>query len=168
MKTKLFFILATIATISFGITSCVSSQTTAQKQEVANEVREKVNDLDFTFKPNYAYPVSYRPIYLSPYYDVKVSSDTIVSYLPYFGRAYTASMDHTNGGIKFTSTDFDYKVLPGKKKGNWLIEINIKDNANDTSLLFDIWENGVTRLSVTDSKRQSISFMGELELEEKE
>ena len=52
----------------------------------------------------YKRQTGYRSIYLSPYYYLKVSKDTVVAYLPYFGRAYTAPADPTEGGIKFTST----------------------------------------------------------------
>lgn len=168
MKTKPYlFLIATVVVLSCAI-SCGTTHTAAQKAEIANEVRQKINNLEFTFKANYAYPTSFRSINLTPGYEVKVSSDTIESYLPYFGRAYTAPIDPMDTGIKFKTTKFDYEVIQGKKKGNWIIDIRVKDTGNDTALFFDIWENGTARLSVTDSKRQSISFTGEIELDEKE
>lgn len=168
MKSKLYFTLLVVVLSYAGLSSCGSTQTTAQKQEIAEAVRQKVNDLDFTFKADYAYPSTFRSIYLSPYYDVKVKSDTIIAYLPYYGRAYSAPMNPSEGGIKFTSTSFDYEVKQGKKNGNWIIDIKVKDRGNDTSLLFDIWDNGKARLSFSDSKRQSISFSGEIDIETNE
>lgn len=147
--------------------SCGSTQSTAEKQELAQKVRTKIEDADFTFKANYAFPTGYKSIFLSPYYDVKVSPDTIVAYLPYYGRAYSAPMDPTEGGIKFTSTDFDYQVKAGKKNGNWLVDIRFNDVKREVSFFFDIWENGTARLSVSDTNRQSISFNGDIEVEKK-
>lgn len=109
--------LIIVLSVAFGLTACGTTQTAAKKEAVANEVNQRVNDFDFTFKATYAYPTGFRSIYLSPFYDVKVNPDTIRSYLPYYGRAYVASMDPSEGGIKFTSTDFDYQVVPGRKKG---------------------------------------------------
>ena len=147
--------------------SCASTQTSAEKQAQALEIRKKVENGDFTFKATYAYPTGFRSMYLSPYYDVKVKPDTVVAYLPYYGRAYSAPMDPTEGGIKFTSTDFDYNVKPGKKSGNWLVDIRFNDTKREILFFFDIWENGTARLNVTDTNRQSISFNGNIEVNDK-
>ena len=147
--------------------SCASTQASAEKQAQALEIRKKVENGDFTFKATYAYPTGFRSMYLSPYYDVKVKPDTVVAYLPYYGRAYSAPMDPTEGGIKFTSTDFDYNVKPGKKSGNWLVDIRFNDTKREILFFFDIWENGTARLNVTDTNRQSISFNGNIEVNDK-
>lgn len=164
MKAKLHIVI--LALLSIGLASCGSTITTAQKQENASIIRQKVNDANFTFTAKHAYPTSFKSIYLSPFYSVKVSSDTISSHLPYYGRAYSAPMDPTEGGIKFTSTAFDYDVKQGKKSGNWIVKIKVNNKGNHISLLFDVWENGTARLTVSDSKRQPISFEGDIELDE--
>lgn len=158
----LFFALS----LAIGLTACGASQTVAEKEAIANEMNRRVNDGDFTFKATYAYPTGFKAMYLSPYYDVKVSPDTVRAYLPYYGRAYTAPMNPSDGGIKFTSTDFDYRVVPGKRAGNWQVDIRIKDTGREIWLNFDIWENGTARLNVTDTNRQPISFQGNIETEE--
>ncbi|MGI6047446.1 MAG: DUF4251 domain-containing protein [Petrimonas sp.] len=160
--------LIIVLSVAFGLTTCGTTQTVAKKEAVANEVKQRVNDFDFTFKATYAYPTGFRSIYLSPFYDVKVNPDTIRSYLPYYGRAYVASMDPSEGGIKFTSTDFDYQVVPGRKKGNWLVNIRTRDTGREIFLYFDIWENGTARLNVIDTNRQSISFQGDIKTGKKE
>lgn len=155
--------LIIVLSVVFGLTACGTAQTAAEKEAVANEVNQRVNDFDFTFKATYAYPTGFRSIYLSPYYDVKVNPDTVRAYLPYYGRAYVAPMDPSEGGIKFTSTDFDYQVVPGRKRGNWQVNIRTRDTGREIFLYFDIWENGSTRLNVTDTNRQPISFQGDIE-----
>lgn len=165
MRTRMYFII--IALISLGLTSCGSSQTTAQRQETALAIQEKVNNLDFTFNAKIAYPTSFKAINLSPYYDVKVSPDTITAYLPYYGRSYTAPMDPSDSGIKFTSTDFEYELKEGKKSGNWLLNIKVNERGHDFTLYFDIWDNGTARLSVRDSRRSNISFTGDIEIDDK-
>jgi len=151
----------------FGLifqTACGTAQSAAEKKAKAAEIGQKINDFEFTFKATYAYPTGYRSIYLSPYYYLKVSKDTLVAYLPYYGRAYTAPMDPAEGGIKFTSTDFEYEVNKGKREGNWQVRIKTHDTDREIVLYVDIWENGSARLDVTDPNRQAISFQGNIEM----
>lgn len=91
-------------------------------------------------------------------YDVKFLGDSIVAYLPYFGRAYSAGYGE-RGGIDFTSTKFDYNVRQ-RRKGGW--DITIKPNdAKDVRLLnFTVSEDGYATLQVTSNNRQPISFNG--------
>lgn len=148
--------------------ACGSAQTAVEKEKRAADVRNAVEVPDFTFKATYAYPTGYKSVYLSPYYDVKVSPDTVVAYLPYYGRAYRAPMDPREGGYRFTSTDFEYRADKGNKKGNWNVEITLHDLGRPVTFRFDIWENGTARLSVNDVDRQQISFQGDLVLRKEE
>lgn len=160
-KNLIYFFL--VVMLSLVAISCSTSQSTADKRIRAEEISRKITDFDFLFKATYAHPMGYKSIYLSPYYDVKVSKDTVRAYLPYYGRAYVAPMNPDDNGIKFTSTKFEYKVTAGKRKRNHLIEIKTKDTSREFVLSFDIWENGSARLNVSDSNRQPISFQGNIQ-----
>lgn len=131
------------------------------------ELRESLAQPSFRFEANYVYPVGFRPIYLSPRYDVEVSSDTLKVFLPYFGRAYRAPMDPREGGFNITSTNFTYRYGPGNRPGNWFAHISIEDLDRPVTLSFDIWENGSTNLIVHDFNRQTISFRGDTSSREK-
>lgn len=154
-----------IALIAYA---CGSTQTAAEKEKKATMVRNAVAMSDFTFKATYAYPTGYKSIYLSPFYDVKVTSDTVTVYLPYYGRAYRAPMNPNEGGYRFTSTDFEYRFEEGRKKGSWNVEIAFHDLDRPVSFRFDVWENGTARLNVTDVNRQAISFQGDLTFKDEE
>jgi len=125
--------------------ACGTTRSAAEKEQIAADIRHAVERCDFIFEATYAYPTGYRSVYLSPYYNVKVSPDTIKAYLPYYGRAYRAPMDPREGGFNFTSTDFDYKLIPGNRKGNWQSEVTILDLDRPVTFRFDIWENGTAR-----------------------
>jgi hypothetical protein len=144
--------------------ACGTTRSAAEKEQIAADIRHAVERCDFIFEATYAYPTGYRSVYLSPYYNVKVSPDTIKAYLPYYGRAYRAPMDPREGGFNFTSTDFDYKLIPGNRKGNWQSEVTILDLDRPVTFRFDIWENGTARLDVNDMNRQAISFQGNIEI----
>lgn len=146
----------------FVFYACGTSQKTVEKEMLASDIQRAVEMPDFTFKATYAYPTGYKSIYLSPYYDVKVSADTVKVYLPYYGRVYRAPLSPTEGGYRFTSTDFEYRVKEGKKKGSWDLVVTLRDLDRPVVLRLDVWKNGTARLNINDVDRQSISFQGDV------
>lgn len=167
MKNQWFIAMGAILCVC-ALSACGTAQTAAEKEKQAIEIVRAVEEPHFTFQATYAHPTGYKSIYLSPFYDVKVSSDTVEVYLPYYGRAYRAPMNPSEGGYRFTSTDFTYKVMAGKKKANWLAEIVFHDTDRPITFHFDLWENGTARLNVSDVDKQQISFQGNLLLEKKD
>ena len=93
---------------------------------------------------------------------MRVWSDSINTYLPYFGRSYQASYGSTNGGINFTTTKFEYK-LKEKSKGGWELTIRPSDAKDINQLIYSVSKNGYATLQVTSNNRQAISFYGVIE-----
>ena len=123
------------------------------------EIKNLVEDQNYVFIAQTALPSTGSSRQLSPDYTVKVSKDTIISDLPYFGRAYSAPIGKLDGGIKFTSNNFDYRKEV-HKKGGWDILIEPNDVREVQQLSFSISENGYTTLNVISTNRQAISFYG--------
>ena len=168
MMKKMLSYQFSLILLMFTFWGCGSSLTVAEKEKMAMEVQEAVEQSSFLFEATYAYPTGYKPVYLSPYYDVTLSPDTVKAYLPYYGRAYRAPMDPREGGFQFTSTDFTYRYAPGKKRGSWMAKITILDLDRPVTFSFDIWGNGTSRLLVNDFNRQSISFQGDISISDEE
>lgn len=91
-------------------------------------------------------------------YDVRITKDSVVAYLPYFGRSYSPSMDPNEAGTRFKSKDFKYSSE--KKKSNWTIIIDPKDIKDKQQLILYVSESGYATLSVNNPNRQPISFNG--------
>ena len=70
-------------------------------------------------------------------------------------------MNPAEGGIKFESTDFNYR-LENAKKGGWNAFITIKDAKRRIEMVLNISASGSANLSVNDDMRQTISFNGEI------
>jgi len=70
-------------------------------------------------------------------------------------------MNPAEGGIKFESTDFNYR-LGNAKKGGWNAFITIKDAGRRIEMVLNITASGSANLSVDDNTRQTISFNGEI------
>lgn len=99
---------------------------------------------------------------LTPGYTFTILPDSIISELPYFGRAYQASINPSDAGIKFMSTDFQYEVKD-RKKGGWDLKIRPKDNGKAHQFFITITTAGRASMRVSSSDRESISYNGFIE-----
>ncbi|SDH53798.1 DUF4251 domain-containing protein [Chitinophaga filiformis] len=139
-----------------------SNQLYAQKQQDNKEqaIEKMVTARNYVFKAQTVLPTSPTANrQLTSDYDVRISPDTVITYLPYFGRAYNAPMDPTKGGIQFTSTKFDY-TQTARKKGGWDIVIKPHDTQDTRLMSFSISESGYASLQVISNNRQPITFNG--------
>ena len=123
----------------------------------AAAVKNMVDAKNFVFKAQYVNPQSGRSIPVTSEYDLVVSSGQVVSFLPYFGRAYSVPIN-SEGGIKFTSTSFDYTIK--SKKNKWEVRIRPKDVTEVQDMYLTIFENGRASLRVINTNRQNISYDG--------
>jgi hypothetical protein len=129
------------------------------KEDKYDALKNIVEAKQYVFIAETAQPVSGRNRQLSPGYKLELRTDTLISDLPYFGRAYTAPIDPAEGGIQFTSTDFEYQVNPGKK-GSWDISIKPKNGKDANRFSLYISKSGKASLQVVSNNRQAISFNG--------
>ena len=90
-----------------------------------------------------------------------IHGDSLDAYLPYFGRAYSATPGDTNGGINFSSTSFSYDAQDAKN-GGWIIIIKPKDEKSANDMQLSISEGGYATLQVTSNNRKMISFYGQV------
>jgi hypothetical protein len=161
MKTKNFGSFLKIAVIllilSVSLVQCSSSKKSVSLTNA--DVSEMINNKSFTFVAEQVNPLRGRSRQLTSEYDVTLKNDSLVSYLPYFGRAYQAPMDPSKGGIQFTSTNFTYSANPNKK-GSWIVNIIPKDYQAVQQMTFTIFENGNASLNVTSTSKDPISFNG--------
>ncbi|MFN0292864.1 DUF4251 domain-containing protein [Pedobacter helvus] len=95
------------------------------------------------------------------YYEIKVTPDSVVAFLPYYGRSFTAPIGQNEGGVKFTSKKFEYKSKKGKKRG-WDILIQTIDAKENYRLALNIGDEGYATLSLNSNAKQSITYQGYL------
>lgn len=152
--------LITTMLIAALLVGCKATEKLSKEETIAQNT-EKVNNQNYTFMANRAMPMGGKSIDISYGYSLKVSKDSVISFLPYFGRAYTAPTSDADNGIKFTSTDFTYTTKG--EKGTWDINIEPNDNQRKYKLSLNISDNGSATLHVQDSRRQSITFYGHIE-----
>ncbi len=148
--------------------NAASAQTSRQEKKAAEQaaVKNMVDNNHFYFVAQYALPMTGSSKFLTSTYDLKVTKDSIIAFLPYYGVAHMAPSpaEANEGGIKFTSTDFAFTQKEAKK-GGWQITIKPKDhnitNWRDVQqMTLDISKDGYASLSVISSNRDPISFQG--------
>ena len=138
-------------------------KTFAQQADVYKAVSDKVVKKDFVFVAQSLTPMNGPLRVLTSDYDVKVTADSVTSYLPYFGKAQQAPSTGEDAGIMFTSTKFEYISETGKKK-TWNVTIKFKDQRNTNTFSFIIYDNGEASLNVSSMLRDPISFRGHIKL----
>jgi hypothetical protein len=159
----------------FAILLCCASLSVFAQTDKATTERI-VAAQDFIFVATRALPLASQDVYaimssmnnpnisgsinlVGSQYDLKIKKDSIVAYLPYYGRSFQASMNPDDAGIKFKSKDFKY-VKQDRKKGGWLITITPKDVKDNQRLTLYVSESGYGTLTVLNNNRQSITFNG--------
>jgi hypothetical protein len=153
--------MKTMKTLFFTIITLSSTMPAVAQQKDTSEIREIVESKNYIFMAQQAYPQNGITRILTPGYDLTVRVDTVISYLPFFGRAYVAPLNPFEGGIKFLSSDFRYEMK--KLKSKWEITIRPKDVSEVQQLNLDIFDNGSATLRVINTNRQPISFNGYVE-----
>jgi hypothetical protein len=166
---SLFKLFSVILLCIFAIGITYAQDTKADKKAAkAAQVKNMIKSTSYVFVANSVSPMRGGMRQLNGTgYDLVISKDRVVAFLPYFGRMYSAPLDASEGGIKLTSTDFVYHAK-ANKKGNWDITIKPKaqspSGANDVDLFrLSVSSDGNASLQVTGTNRDPISFDGYIE-----
>ena len=159
---KAFSLLAVMMmVVTLGFASCASSNAVSKRERV-QAVRKQIEDRQYTIEVNRALPMGGRARELTPTYALSIKGDTINSYLPYFGVAY--SVPYGGGeGLIFEATITDYTVnFDAKGTAN----ITVRTRSKEDSFVYqiNIFENGSTTIYVTPTNRQAITYHGNVKL----
>ena len=141
---------------TIAIALFITEQINAQPDKAT--VKTSVESKQFIFHAQTAMPSSGRSRQLTSEYDLRIFPDSLVSNLPYYGRAYSVPYGG-GGGFDFTSTKFDYTVTPGKKKG-WDITIKTKDVNDFQEFSLSLSDDGYGTLQALSNNRQPMAFTG--------
>ena len=167
MKSLIKIIFAVV--ILTGTINITSAQTTKKEKQAikAAKIKELLDAHNYVFKATYVIPQRGNSKSLEYGYDVIVSKDTVTAYLPYYGRATRAPIDPMDGGVKFTSTNFDYTTKLAKN-GSYNISIIPKDAGDQGSkdvryLRLNVSTTGYASLQIISNNRDPISFNGDIE-----
>ncbi|MDR2469574.1 MAG: DUF4251 domain-containing protein [Tannerella sp.] len=163
MKTMYSYLTGTMLALAAaaGLTTCALSRTVRDEQ--ASAVRQQIESRRYKISVNRMLPGRGASQYLSSSYSLTVKGDTIISYLPFIGQAY--SLPYGGGkGLNFESTITVYAVT-FNARGTAQISLQTRSENDVLRYHIEIFDNGTSSIRVTSNNRQSISFYGRLEKE---
>ena len=136
-----------------------------QKKEQKKEaVKKLIASENYKIDVRTAMPMRGRSIPLTSPYSLEIRNDSVISYLPYFGRAYSIPYGGGDGlDFKAPLKEYDMKM---DKKGNAVIEFVARNPEDRYEFRAKVYTNGEASINVNMQNRQSISFQGELEMED--
>lgn len=126
----------------------------------SSRVASLLESRQWVFRAQMAHPMSGQAQQLTSNYDLTVRGDSLVAFLPYFGRSFVPVIGG-EGGIKLNTNDFAYKVKT-RKKGGYEVSIRPKSNRQAREFFLTVSDNGYGNLQVMSNNRQPISFSGYL------
>ena len=159
MKTLKIYLLLLLAGIALHPESVYAQKVKKNKDAVQEAaIKKLIESKSYTFLAQSVTPLRGRNVSLSYGYDLRVNKDTVVAYLPFFGRAFIAPIDPMDNGIEFTSTKFTYTSVA--KKNGYLITIKPADTKDVRQLFLDVSSNGYASLRIINLSRDAITFEG--------
>ena len=141
----------------------LSAQSKKEKQEQKKAaVKELIVSENYKIDVNTAMPMRGRNIPLTSRYSLEIRNDSVISYLPYYGRAY--SIPYGGGdGLIFKTLLKEY-TMDIDKKGRARIKFKARNPEDQYEFNVTVFDNGSTSIDVTMQNRQSIGFQGELDI----
>lgn len=157
-KTTIVFI-ACMALFILGGCATTADRAEARKQ-MAQQVEQALADRHFSISVDMMYPRRGRTVNLTTDYSLEVRGDTLISYLPYFGRAY--NLPYGGGkGLNFTAPITGYQALKVKKDMTRVI-IETQNDEDQYIYQIELFDNGSASVYVNSRERESINYTGRM------
>ena len=162
MRTKKQIFMLLLALL-VGIPTLSAQQSKKEKKEQKKEaVRQLIVSEDYKIDVNTAMPMRGRSIPLTSQYSLQIRNDSVFSYLPYYGRAY--SVPYGGGsGLIFNAPLKEY-TMDMDKKGNAVIKFSARSpedffefRAKVQSATGEKWI--WTRNKIFKNRRQSLHYL---------
>lgn len=165
MKKQILLILMAWAVVACSTVRLTPEEKAAKEARERQQVATNINDRHFTIAVDYMQPLRGPMKRLTSPYALSLRGDTLISYLPYFGRAY--HVPYGGGkGLNFTAQITGYQALRGKS-GSYLLSIKARNEEDEFVYDIEVFTNGSTSITVNARERETIRFTGVMDLEER-
>ena len=158
---KIQGLLTIVVVAVMGLLSACSTMTAAERAQKALAVEKALASRRYVVDVRMMYPRRGRAVNVTSNYSLEVKGDTVVSYLPYFGRAY--SIPYGGGkAFNFSAPISSYESTRDEK-GRTHVRL-VTDNEEDViTFQLEIFDNGQATIDVQAREREPITYSGELE-----
>ncbi len=154
---KYIIILCSLLVMSCG---------TANKPLTENQtsqVRQWVNDKEFTIESQWAIPFAGSQINLigNPNY-LTFKGDSVSAYLPFYGERRSGyALD--GGGIEFEGEPKNLQTLYNQKKQSSVLKFDISEKGEHYQVTVTLYDNKKSIITVNSSQRDMMRYNGEVE-----
>lgn len=159
---RFFYLSLIVASAMILWSSCATSEEKAAQMAVLSaNVTNALDNRDYKIAIDRMYPMRGSSRQVSYGYSVEVRNDTLISYLPYFGRAY--NVPYGGGkGLNFTAPIGSYQEFM-KRNGQRHIEIGVTNEEDTYFYTIEVFDNGNSSVEVRARQRERISYSGNVE-----
>ena len=159
---RFFYLSSIVASAMILWSSCATSEEkAAQMAELSANVTNALNNRDYKISIDRMYPMRGSSRHVSFGYSVEVRKDTLISYLPYFGRAY--NVPYGGGkGLNFTAPIGSYQEYM-RKNGLRHIEIGLSNEEDTYLYTIEVFDNGSSSVEVRARQRERIAYSGTID-----
>ncbi|WP_455585968.1 DUF4251 domain-containing protein [Bacteroides sp.] len=160
MKTNQCIIILMLL-ITGGVSSIYAQSKKEIKEQKEQAVKEQIVSENYKINVSTAYPRRGRTVHLSSLYSLEIRNDSVISYLPFYGRAYTIPYGGGEGLI--FQAPLDEYNMEMNKKGTAKVEFTARSKEDRFTFNLTIYSNGSASINVNMQNWESISFSGEVE-----
>ena len=162
---RLILLFVSLMSAAILLNGCATSEEkAAQMAELSANVTIALNNRDYKIAIDRMYPMRGSSRHVSFGYSVEVRNDTLISYLPYFGRSY--NVPYGGGkGLNFSALIGSYQEFM-KKNGQRHIEIGVTNDEDTYFYTIEVFNNGSSSIEVRARQRERISYTGNVEFGE--
>lgn len=139
-----------------------ATMTPGQKTEQARQVAHALNARDYKIRVRTAYPARGASIPVTPDFYLAVRGDSIDSYLPFFGRAWSPLPYGISKGLNFEGRIRDYNIKQ-VKKNMARIRFVVKNEEDLYKYQIEVYDDGGSTIDVQPQKRERMRYDGEME-----
>lgn len=161
MKKLILFFLAALLMAACATQNLTPEEKAAKRQAKKEEVARLIESKHFVTPMRTMHSAMGTSKSIDFGYRVTVKGDTLISYLPYLGRAHNLSYG-SDEGLNFTAAITEYRIDRPRKDANRVQLLG----ATKSSLYiytFLIYDDGSVQLSVQSRDKEAVSFDGEIE-----
>ena len=159
---KVLMVMVSACLALVMLSGCATSEERAARAaEQAAKVKTALTERNYKISIDRMYPMKVSSKSVSYGYSVEVRNDSLISYLPYFGRAY--NVPYGGGkGLNFSERIGSYEEAL-MKNGKHHIEIGVTNEEDTYLYTIDVFDNGNSTIAVQSRQREPISYAGRIE-----
>ncbi|GJM63187.1 DUF4251 domain-containing protein [Persicobacter diffluens] len=134
-----------------------------EKEKLAQQTHSLVMSGKFVFNVEQVSPLRGRTLnVVTDNYTLTFNGPEAIAYLPYFGRAFSASYGSSEGGIKFNQKKQNEKMEIDEKKDRKTISFDINEGNEQYQCYLEIFSNGSGALRIKPQNKDAISYTGKI------